>query len=398
MVLTFCQKCYILLGSIFVYTNFRLGLKEAALKMQISRLLEQIRMALKAHPKALSFALWIMPDQNNKIPGGITLVLLSLIFTPACNHLLPGPVQGTPQNKAAIPTFPPASPISEFKPTNPAAPSPTRNAILHTVKKGDTLSSIADESGVPIEIIMALNNLEMDGNLLPGTELILGYATPTIAFGTQGNTKIVPLTMETSADDIRRCLLNGEATWDTLWADALITTTSKGLQHVEREQAWLQPGSSRWLSGLSGSQPALLWITDLGKTTQINLQSGEIQEFETGGGIPSQLNNLLSPSRFAVRGGDFQTFNTEPIAGRQTVAVEWTNDENRLIDRLWIDIEKCVVLRWVHLPREFAEASGRIIPSEILITSIVFDETFDQGLFKAQPPYPQDFANDHRTP
>ena len=257
---------------------------------------------------------------------------------------------------------------------------------------------IAEESGVPIEILVTLNNLDRDGDLFPGTELILGYATPTIAPGSQGNTTNVPLTMESSSDDIRRCLLNSDASWNTIWTDALITTSSKGVQHIEREQAWLQRGSSRWMSGISGSQPALLWITNLGKTTQISLPSIEIEEFETGGGIPSQLNNLIFPTKFAVRGGEFRAFKTEVIAGRQTVVFAWADDQNHVIDRFWIDAEKCVVLRWVHLPREFADASGKIVPSEITITSIVFDEVFEDNLFKAQQPYPQEFAKDYQAP
>jgi hypothetical protein len=66
------------------------------------------------------------------------------------------------------------------------------------------------------------------------------------------------------------------------------------------------------------------------------------------------------------------------------VILGWTDGSRPAVDRIWVDAVTGVILRWLHLPPVFADASGRTIPSEILVNSIEFDlsiqdETFNQN-------------------
>ena len=119
-------------------------------------------------------------------------------------------------------------------------------------------------------------------------------------------------------------------------------------------------------------------------------------EFE--GRFPSQLENLLLPASFAARGGEFQPLNSETIIGRESLVVNWIDNENHLSDRYWIDLEHCVILKWIHVPREHASASGESVPVEISVSSIVFNEDFADSLFDAQSPFPQEFAENYQVP
>ena len=49
----------------------------------------------------------------------------------------------------------------------------------YTVKAGDTLSAVATETGVPVEELMAINDLS-DTALVIGQELLLGGAAPSV--------------------------------------------------------------------------------------------------------------------------------------------------------------------------------------------------------------------------
>ena len=52
-------------------------------------------------------------------------------------------------------------------------------AITYTVEPGDTLSAVASQTGVPIEELMAMNDLA-DTNLVIGQKLMLGGAAPAV--------------------------------------------------------------------------------------------------------------------------------------------------------------------------------------------------------------------------
>ena len=335
--------------------------------------------------------------------GLLLVVLLTWIF----NNTIPQPVPVTHQ---LVTTISPRrsltpSPSITTTPTPKITPTP-REALFYTVNEGDTLLSISKESGVPIDVLAKLNYLTSEADLWVGRQLLLGFTGDEVldpylhtATPVTPAPSAKPLTHESSSDEIRQRLLASSNLWHTLWADALTTTSSKGEVYTEREQVWLSPpDKSRWLTGQIGSEPSLLWMTNAGSSTQINLQTGDILELEPGVLLPSQLNQLIFPTSFAVRGGTFRPINSEITAGRQAIVVDWTNNDGHLIDRFWVDTSTGVILRWRHFPVEYPDSSGKVIPSEIVITSVVFDVDLTASLFDPHAPPPQEFAPNYPNP
>lgn len=277
---------------------------------------------------------------------------------------------------------------------------------MYTVKEWDTLLLISRETGVPLETLVELNDFESDHSLWPGRVLILGFGgaelvDPSLYTATpvSPDPSAEPLTHESSSDEIRKRLLISSSLWHTLWADALTTSSSKRAEHIEHEQIWLSPpDKSRWLAGQPGGDPSLLWITNAGQSAQINLQTGDLLELKTSVLLPSQLNQLIFPTSFAVRGVEFRPIKSEITAGRQAIVVDWTNNLGHLIDRFWIDTSTGVILRWQHFPVEYADASGQVISSEIIITSIAFDVKLSASLFDLRASPPKEFASDSPKP
>lgn len=329
----------------------------------------------------------------------VAIVLLVLLMVFAITRLIPGEGVG-PAADTQHPIIPPseagdggdASPNGQTQPPErtPASRAETSdNAIFYTVQEGDTLEGIVEQSGVHLEIILALNELSPDDELIPGQRLLLGFQvrTPTPAIPlvptpvTPAPTQS-PLTSISTSEEIRQRLKESRNLWRTLWADSEITTISKNESHTNREQVWIsQPDKSRWLHGQLGSDPTIARISVGYQSVSMNLQSGESMEVEVGGLIPSDLRQVLFSEGFAYRGGTFRKINMETVAGREAIVVDWTNNEGRLVDRFWIDVYTGVVLRWQHLVREYPDASGRVTPTEIVITAIAYDVDFPPTIF-----------------
>jgi LysM repeat protein len=49
----------------------------------------------------------------------------------------------------------------------------TAKAVVHTVRRGDTLWRIADRYRITVDALCALNNIAKDITLLPGTRLTI---------------------------------------------------------------------------------------------------------------------------------------------------------------------------------------------------------------------------------
>jgi membrane peptidoglycan carboxypeptidase len=98
----------------------------------------------------------------------------------ACRAPAPQPPPGSsPTPKPApSPVFPPKNtptptPSPEPSPTETPAPSPDGDVFYYTVIPGDTLEDIAARFGTTVEAIAALNGIDPDDPLIPGTVLAI---------------------------------------------------------------------------------------------------------------------------------------------------------------------------------------------------------------------------------
>ena len=84
----------------------------------------------------------------------------------------------------------PAAPVT----TQPAQPARTEGTTSYTVKKGDTLSSIARQFNTSVATLQSLNNLSNPNNLQVGTVILVpaSKVTPTVAVATPTPIVVTP--------------------------------------------------------------------------------------------------------------------------------------------------------------------------------------------------------------
>jgi hypothetical protein len=161
----------------------------------------------------------------------------------------------------------------------------------------------------------------------------------------------------------------------------LVLTESKGETHTDRQQVWIDlPSQSRWKSGIDGSPPYQSQVTSAGQTV---LKSADCERFESNATTLQigDLDTVLFPAHFAARSGTFEAVREEAVGGRLALVVEWHSSENRVEDRLWIDVETGVVLRWENLFPGSPDGAGRVEPSEIRIEEIMYGVDIHEGNF-----------------
>ena len=210
---------------------------------------------------------------------------------------------------------------------------------------------------------------------------------------TLGEAKIKPLTANSSFSEVHDRMESSWQQWKTLWVDALITTTQGDQTRVEREQVWIQqPGSGLWLSGPAGGKPGKVRIKANGQTVQINLETRNRKELGNTRLVPSLLSKMLLPSwPLALQDGTYQVSGEETIAGRPAIVVQYTNVEGQKADRLWVDAETGVILRWVNVAVS-SGSNGVQTSQEIQITSVVYNADFPQELFNLKSPALRNFV------
>ncbi len=116
---------------------------------------------------------WIVAPTNTPLPP----------WSPGSpTPLPPAPAPPTePVTSGPPPTSPP--PTATTLPTATATPlpptaTPTGATVTHTVKRGETLSGIAKEYGVPMQSIVAANDLDDPNHIVTGQELIIPLGGP----------------------------------------------------------------------------------------------------------------------------------------------------------------------------------------------------------------------------
>ncbi len=223
------------------------------------------------------------------------------------------------------------------------------------------------------------------------------------------------LTVDSTSDEIQQAMLTSATKWKTIWLDGAVTwyapdgTASKQVYH---EQTWIDQMTSRFrilLSAANSDAPETFKACDGATILEMNVKSGQSQSsplpdfahagqyvptMEAGvaypnplwGQIGTPLSEMVFSSNYAQNQGTFKPVNTEVIAGRRTLAIEWTYAGNsQLSFRAWLDVETAIMLKL----QEFGKSGGDTLTGERVVNQVVYDAAFDSSLFGIPSVTPQ---------
>jgi len=189
------------------------------------------------------------------------------------------------------------------------------------------------------------------------------------------------LTRWSSPEAIRDRLTESSELWNTLWLDAQIYDYGPesyiGLPRIYRAQAWIsQPIESVELFGLLSRKPAWTYIT---RRDHFYYTNPSIGEKDSGGRNPENnsllkgevLRSLVFPaSEEWFAHGRFQAVRNDKVAGKEALIVNWFDDRNARMKRLWLDSSTGVILRY----QEFGEIDHQFIVRDAYLTGIAYDQ------------------------
>ncbi len=220
----------------------------------------------------------------------------------------------------------------------------------------------------------------------------------------------VSLSMNSTSAEIQAAMLESATKWDTIWMDGVVTwydpTGSGQPPQLFHEQVWIDQtiGRFRILLGPVDGAADTFKICDGMTILEMDLKSGQSQsrslpEFAKGthfvpplepglaypnpiwGQIGTPLSELAFSSDRAQNQGTFEAVAIENIAGRQTLAVEWTYIENQQPSfRAWLDVETAVILKI----QEFGKGGGQNVQSERVVNQVIYDMPPGADLFSLQ--------------
>lgn len=217
------------------------------------------------------------------------------------------------------------------------------------------------------------------------------------------------LTIESDSESIRRKLLYSSTKWSTIWADAGVSSYPDASQpeqaQVQRVQLWAsQPdGHFRLVWSDSPSQVDGATVSDGQTVRRLDVTSGQISgetlpaearrafippEAASDSVVPhplaeaigSPLAEQLFASVFGQRRGTFTAQTLDVIAGRDALVVDWAPPQGSRTDRLWVDVQTGVVLRW----QNFGKSGGERVEQDIIVNAIQYDAEFASELFNQQ--------------
>ena len=217
------------------------------------------------------------------------------------------------------------------------------------------------------------------------------------------------LTVESDSESIRRKLLFSASRWSTIWVDAGVNTYPDAAQpeqaQAQRVQLWAsqEDGSFRLVWSDSPSQVDGAAVSDGQTVRRLDVSTGQISgetlpaaarqafippeavsdsvvDHPLARAINSPLADQLFASLFGQRSGTFTPQTLDVVAGRNALVVDWAPPEGSSVDRLWVDAQTGVVLRW----QNFGKSGGGRIQQDIIVNAIEYDAEFPSELFDQQ--------------
>ena len=230
------------------------------------------------------------------------------------------------------------------------------------------------------------------------------------------------LSLSSTSEEIQRAMLESATNWQSIWMDGTFIGYDLGATEappVLREQVWIDLPSSRFrsLTGYVDGPMDKLKISDGAMVLEMDLQTGQSQanpmpdlgpekqfvpDYQPGYAYPQplwgQLGTTVSllafPSDLAQSEGTFQPLAMELVAGRETLAVEWTYAQNDLPSwKAWLDTQTAVILKLQH----FGKERSAVVQSETVVNEVIYDANFDDALFHA-PSAPPQFSDVEGNP
>ena len=226
-----------------------------------------------------------------------------------------------------------------------------------------------------------------------------------------------PLNVQSDSETIRLRLLHSYTFWKALWADATVTwyplPGSKDPPQINHEQLWVSQ-ADHWFKSLIGpiqGDPETVKICDGTSILDMNLKSGqaETQQLPNFGKEPynpselvtdtvyphplsgligSPLSEMVLSSSLGQRSGSFQAAQLVELAGRQALIVDWSRQPGVRVDRMWVDAQTGVILRW----QNFSKEGGDALASDLTINSIQYSEGYPAEMFSLKIGLPPRFA------
>lgn len=357
------------------------------------------------------------------IIGELVLVIIAILIVAGMGNTLasisPQPTPQEPVRQTQL-----VNQIVYISPTPFPTPLPTpfpEFGILYIAVEGETIRDIAMRMFLNVEIIAALNNFPPDQALSGGQKIMIGVRDsqvlmPTNVGSTQQPTPTIalsdPLTLGSSADEIRQRILGSRLTWYTVWADAVILQYGPpgyiGQPDVRRQQVWInQPYFSYLIDGGYGGVVESIYSALGGLITYTNLETGEqLTNTETELVHYSQnLHQLLLPSEFRDNfSGEINVLGVGQIADRDALVLDWYTldnileggtgeSERRLLQgRYWVDTLTGVILR----RQRFNANDIDQLFEDTVIDKIEFNFDIPHRLYDRSQPSQTYFAQDYR--
>ena len=263
-------------------------------------------------------------------------------------------------------------------------PAP-RQAAVYLTRPGDTFESIASVTGLPVESLGEVGDLEQSGQTI---DIPLDVYSDTLPVPLSDPPQVKSLSTRSDSQAIYQRLGESSSLWNTLWlqAEALDYGPAGyiGPPVGSRYQAWVsQSGQSLELVGqLSGQIDRVNLVAD-GRQFYSQGRTGRlyIEPWDQGNHLLQNetLRHLVFPESapWMQAGGVFEAIEGDRAAGRRVVVVDWRNPTGEREYRLWLDVRTGVVLRLQH----FGGGDGQILLSDVLVTLARVDQAFPAEIF-----------------
>lgn len=282
---------------------------------------------------------------------------------------------------------PAVTPQPVVTPTPSPAPTPDFS-LTYFAQPGETLRSIAEKTGITVQELSRLNSYAPDEVFTRTRRVLLPEPAPRPAPTAIPAPAQAPalLTGASSPGEALRRLVDSQALWRTLWADAQFVRYGPpgyiGPPQSYRVQAWLsQPDQSLQLIGPVGGQPDYRLLIQGNYVYFQNAQEslGWFSESPRLLVEWSPLVGMIFPTQanWLQAGGDLEVAGRGAAAGRPAVVVDWKNTSGGRERRLWIDAQTGVILR----QREFSGQDGQSVLADYAFAAVAFDASFPAGLF-----------------